>query len=228
MSDLGVAVNTDDLGVQPNEVYFDNDYFGYTVGTGIFWIIGTVTPIIMMEFWLKSESFYKNDSSGIPRNKAWDYVVFTLGAYKKTQVYGLTEWTKIAWMAMGYGSAGIWGLLSLIWMLSYVKKPSYQKAYFKSLNILTIVSWILAIFVAAAFLVGALVTDDEETMPKELVFNMIYASVFVVAVIVVDLIVYLGMYEQNILYYKVYERDWWNKDYEEDEAIEENSDPFAL
>ena len=84
MSDLGVAVNTDDLGVQPNEVYFDNDYFGYTVGTGIFWIIGTVTPILMMEFWLKPESFYKNDSSGIPRNKAWDYVVFTLGAYKRT------------------------------------------------------------------------------------------------------------------------------------------------
>ena len=89
-------------------------------------------------------------------------------------------------------------------------------------------SWILAIFVAAAFLVGALVTDDEETMPKELVFNMIYASVFVVSVIVVDLIVYLGMFEQNVLYYKVYERDWWNKDYDEDEAIEENSDPFAL
>ena len=82
---------------------------------------------------------------------------------------------------------------------------------------------------AAAFLVGALVTSDEATMPKELVFNMIYASVFVVAVIVVDLIVYLGMYDQNVKYYKVYEHEWWQKKYEDEEDVpEEDINPFAL
>ena len=81
---------------------------------------------------------------------------------------------------------------------------------------------------ASAFLVGGLVTEDEATMPTNIVYNSIYGSVFVVAVIVVDLIVFLGMYEQNVRYYKVYERDWWKKDDEEDEAIEENSAPFTL
>ena len=81
---------------------------------------------------------------------------------------------------------------------------------------------------ASAFLVGGLVTEDEATMPTNIVYNSIYGSVFVVAVIVVDLIVFLGMYEQNVRYYKVYERDWWKKDDEEDEAIEENSEPFTL
>ena len=81
---------------------------------------------------------------------------------------------------------------------------------------------------ASAFLVGGLVTEDEATMPTNIVYNSIYGSVFVVAVIVVDLIVFLGMYEQNVRYYKVYERDWWKKDDEEDEAIEDNSEPFTL
>ena len=72
MSDLGVSPNND-LGVQPNEVYFDDGYLGYTIGTGIFWIIGTITPIIMMENWLKPASFYKYDDNGIARNKAWNY-----------------------------------------------------------------------------------------------------------------------------------------------------------
>ena len=81
---------------------------------------------------------------------------------------------------------------------------------------------------ASAFLVGGLVTEDEATMPTNIVYNSIYGSVFVVAVIVVDLIVFLGMYEQNVRYYKVYERDWWKKNDEEDEAIEENSEPFTL
>ena len=65
-------------------------------------------------------------------------------------------------------------------------------------------------------------------MPTNIVYNSIYGSVFIVAVIVVDLIVFLGMYEQNVRYYRVYERDWWKKDDEEDEAIEDNSEPFTL
>ena len=227
MADLGVSVNND-LGVQPNEVYFDDGYLGFTIGTGIFWIIGTITPLIMMEYQFKPASFYKYDDNGYPRNKAWDYAITQVGPYITTAVYGVTQWTKIAWMAMAYGSAGIWGVQTLMWAISYVKKPSYQKAYFISLKALTIVSWFLAIFVASAFLIGGLITEDEATMPTNIVYNSIYASVFVVAVIVVDLIVFLGMYEQNVRYYKVYERDWWKKNDEEDEAIEENSEPFTL
>ena len=145
------------------------------------------------------------------------------------EVYGLTLWTKIAWMAMAYGSTAIYGIQTIFWGLAYIKDPWFQKAYFKSTGILTISSWVLSVFVAVAFIVGALITEDENMAPTRLVNNMVYMIVFVVGVIVIDLIVYLGMGEQVMKYYKWDEQDWWNgEEAAEDEQDASNSDPFTL
>ena len=143
---------------------------------------------------------------------------------------GLTLWTRIAWMAMSYGSAAIWGLLTISWLLAYIRKPWFQKAYYMSASILTIVSWVLALFVAAAFTVGGLVTDNENAEPLRLSFNMIYMSVFVVAVVVIDLIVFLGMGEGLVKFYKWDEQEWWGgiEQSEEDVDVDAVSDPFTL
>ena len=142
---------------------------------------------------------------------------------------GLTLWTKIAWMAMSYGSTSVFGLLTLAWLLAYIKKPWFQKSYYMSTSILTIISWVLSIFVAASFIVGALVTNDEGENPKQLMFNMIYMAVYVVGVMVVDLIVFLGMGRQLVKFYKWDEQEWWGGNNDGEEAIDEpNSDAFTL
>ena len=131
---------------------------------------------------------------------------------------------------MSYGSAAIWGLLTISWLLAYIKKPWFQKAYYMSTSILTIISWVLALFVAGAFTYGGLVTGNEDSMPKRLAFNMIYMSVFVVGVIVVDLIVFLGMGEGLVKFYKWDEQEWWggNEQGEEDVDVDAVTDPFTL
>ena len=103
---------------------------------------------------------------------------------------------------MAYGSTSIYGLLTIFWLLAYIKEPWAQKVYFKSTGVLTIASWVLSVFVGSAFIVGSFITENESFAPKQLVNNMVYMSVFVVGVIVVDLIVYLGMGEQVMKYYK--------------------------
>ena len=130
---------------------------------------------------------------------------------------------------MSYGSTTIYGLLTLAWLLAYIKQPWFQKSYYMSTSILTIISWVLSIFVAAAFIVGALVTNNEDENPKRLMFNMIYMAVYVVGVIVVDLIVFLGMGRQLVKFYKWDEQEWWGGNTEgEEEFDDENSDPFTL
>ena len=130
---------------------------------------------------------------------------------------------------MSYGSTTVYGLLTLAWLLAYIKQPWFQKSYYMSTSILTIISWVLSIFVAAAFIVGALVTDNEDENPKRLMFNMIYMAVYVVGVIVVDLIVFLGMGRQLVKFYKWDEQEWWGGNTEgEEEFDDENSDPFTL
>ena len=130
---------------------------------------------------------------------------------------------------MSYGSTTVYGLLTLAWLLAYIKQPWFQKSYYMSTSILTIISWVLSIFVAAAFIVGALVTNNEDENPKRLMFNMIYMAVYVVGVIVLDLIVFLGMGRQLVKFYKWDEQEWWGGNTEgEEEFDDENSDPFTL
>ena len=83
----------DELGVPTNESYFADEYLGYSIGTGIIWIIGTIAPIICMEYWLKPASHYKGDDQ-----IAWDYVKFKFSSsIILFPTVGLTYWTKIAW-----------------------------------------------------------------------------------------------------------------------------------
>ena len=224
---------SDELAVLANdESYFGDEYLGYSIGTGIFWVIGMITPISMMYGWLMPESFYQTvEILGIDKNMyiAFNYLSLSIGGIEIPQVYGLTLWTRIAWYAMAIGSTAIYGALTVFWLLAYIKDPWFQKAYFKSTGILTISSWVLSVFVAIAFIVGAVVTDDETLEPLQLVNNMVYMTIFVVAVIVIDLIVYLGMGEQVMNYYKWDQQDWWNgEEAAEDEQDSSNSDPFTL
>ena len=228
MSDeLDVLANT-------NDSYFGDEYLGYSIGTGLFWVVGMITPITMMYAWLMPESYYGTiNYLGLgqdkPINIAWNYVSLTVLSTEFPMVYGLTLWTRIAWYFMAIGSTAIYGTLTVFWLLAYIKDPWFQKAYFKSTGICTIASWVLSVLVAIFFIVGAVVTDNETLEPKQLVNNMVYMTVFVVAVIVVDLIVYLGMGEQVMNYYKWDQQDWWNgEEAAEDEQDISNSDPFTL
>ena len=84
----------DELGVPTNESYFADEFLGYSIGTGILWLVSTITPIICMEYWLKPVSDYKDTEI------AWDYVEFVFNANAGIILYptlGLTLWTRIAW-----------------------------------------------------------------------------------------------------------------------------------
>ena len=82
----------DELGVPTNESYFADEFLGYSIGTGIFWLIATIAPIICQEYWLKPASDYKDVEI------AWDYVEFVFSAsITLYPTVGLTLWTRIAW-----------------------------------------------------------------------------------------------------------------------------------
>ena len=81
-----------EFGVPTNESYFAEEYLGYSVGVGIFWIIGTITPILCQEFWLKTSEFYKEEG-GADIAIGWDPIdqeVFGVTYYVQV---GLTKWT---------------------------------------------------------------------------------------------------------------------------------------
>ena len=83
----------DELGVPTNESYFADEYLGYSIGTGIFWIVATIAPIICQEYWLKPASTYEDNVE-----IAWDYVEFVFSAFITLYpTVGLTLWTRIAW-----------------------------------------------------------------------------------------------------------------------------------
>ena len=113
---------SDEFAALTNDSYFADEYLGYSIGTGIFWILGMITPMICMEAWLKPASFYKSEY-GENIDIAWDYVPSIIGGITYYRVVGLTQWTKIAWMAMAYGSTSIYGLLTIFWLLAYIKEP---------------------------------------------------------------------------------------------------------
>ena len=113
---------SDEFAALTNDSYFADEYLGYSIGAGIFWILGTITPMICMEAWLKPASFYKTEV-GIDVNIAWNYVTMSISNNTYATVLGLTQWTKIAWMAMAYGSTSIYGLLTIFWLLAYIKEP---------------------------------------------------------------------------------------------------------
>ena len=85
-----------DFGVPTNESYFADEYLGYSVGVGIFWIVGAITPILCQEFWLKTDSFYE-EVNGTDQYLAWDSVSLEFGGITFYPTKGLTTWTKIAW-----------------------------------------------------------------------------------------------------------------------------------
>ena len=69
---------SDELAALANdESYFGDEYLGYSIGTGIFWVIGMITPISMMYGWLMPESFYQTvEIIGIQKNMyiAFNYI----------------------------------------------------------------------------------------------------------------------------------------------------------
>ena len=48
----------DELAALTDDSYFADEYLGYSIGTGILWVIGMITPITMKYAWLMPESYY--------------------------------------------------------------------------------------------------------------------------------------------------------------------------
>ena len=48
----------DELAALTEDSYFADEYLGYSIGAGVFWVLGMITPITMMYAWLVPESFY--------------------------------------------------------------------------------------------------------------------------------------------------------------------------
>ena len=83
---------SDEFAALTNDSYFADEYLGYSIGTGIFWILGAITPMICMEAWLKPASFY-DTIVGVDVNIAWNYVTMSIGGQTYATVLGLTQWT---------------------------------------------------------------------------------------------------------------------------------------
>ena len=68
-------------------------------------------------------------------------------------------WTRYAWMSVEWGSLGLFGLLTLFWLIAYIPNKSLAQAFIVTQSIAMYVSWALAAWVIAAFSVGGVIIE---------------------------------------------------------------------
>ena len=67
----------------------------------------------------------------------------------------MDKWTKIAWQSLAYSGDIIFGALTLFWLLAYISEPELQLVYYKAIVWLMPTSWVLALWIDIAFIIGA-------------------------------------------------------------------------
>ena len=130
MSDTSGADNTEigDITIFDSS-YFDQDYKLKPIWLGLLWWLIATVPTI----------FYRAVRPG------WNGTG-----------WGLTSGEWHAWYVMNYGIGSVFWSLGIFWLLAYIKRDDriFQKIYYRAIAWGIPISWVLALWILIAFIVG--------------------------------------------------------------------------
>ena len=174
-----------------DDSYFNQDYKLQAIWLGlIWWFLGTI-PLIIYNAWKPGYSCYH-------------YVC----------TWGLTdgEWHGFSVMQYGFGSA--MDILGLFWLLAYIKQGKnriMQKIYFRAIAWVIPLSWVFALWVFIALIVGGSQLGGNMGRDVGVAFGfwIIVAGMEALAWFVAP---------RATKFYRWQEQDWWT--YNKDEVPE--------
>ena len=114
------------------------------------------------------------------------------------------------------GSEAIWLVALIMWGIAFIKEPKYQRYFYQSSCWLALISWVNALWVNIAFLVGGLTEDTADWS------NLYYPLTYDVLTATWQLIIYFVLKPKLVKFYRWDEQDWWKEegDFEESEMNE--------
>ena len=173
-----------------NESYFNQDYKLQAVWLGLLWWLMGSLPQIVFRAW--TPSYY-----------------CVLGVC----TWYLTEGEWHGWSMMNYAHGSIFGALGFFWLLAYIKKDSriMQKIYYRAIAWGIPLSWIIALWVFIALIVGG--TQYGGEIGRDVGIAFVYWALLAGFE---ALAWYLA--PRNVKFYKWDEQDWWN--YNKEDAPE--------
>ena len=118
--------------MESKDNYFDHEYLLKSIWLGLVWLLAAVYPAILYAAATPRRDYY------------WDYWRWnwmTTG-----------EWH--AWQLVRIATGVEFGILSLLWLLSYIKKPDFQRIYYRAIAWIIPISWFFAFWALIAFIVG--------------------------------------------------------------------------
>ena len=109
---------------------------------------------------------------------------------------------------MRYTTLVEFGLLSVVWGMSYIRMKAFQKMYYRFIAWMIPASWFWGLWVMLAMLIGG--AQDGGSVGK----NALYAILFWVIEGGMEMIAWF-LAKGNVLFYKWNEKEWWNYNPEE-------------
>ena len=166
-----------------NEEYFNQDYKLQAIWLGLIWWFLSLIPSIIFAAW----------SPGYVWNGSYYY-------------WGLTNGEWHAWHVMRYGFGTSFGALSIFWLIAYIKQGKnriLQKIYYRAIAWVIPLSWVFALWIFIAFLVGGSQYGGNMGRDVGMAFGfwIIVAGMEALAWFVAP---------RATKFYKWQEQDWWN------------------
>ena len=157
-------------------------------------------------------------------------VYYDEGNYQDSGYLGYATWTGFIWAIisqMGYGvmewfyysedwsyltGVGIemftWGMeiiyvtIFVMWAAAFSNDADWARFYFRTVQWLVPASWAVAIVANICILVGTIQEDDAVILLYPLGYDIVFAGL--------GAIIYFGLGQGNVNYYRWDETTWWN------------------
>ena len=108
-----------------------------------------------------------------------------------------------AWRVMRYGNGINFWIVSIFWLLSYIRKPDFQVLYYRSIAWGIPISWLFGFWVLLAFIIGGAQTGGE------MGWDLLYAFLYIGLMAAAEAFAW-WMAPHNVAFYRWDEQDWWN------------------
>ena len=188
---------SDSTAMSDNPNYFDMDYKLWPIWLGLDWVVLSFTPMIA---YYAVRPWYRNVCVGGTCQSYW---------------WGLTPGENFAWGTLMYGMGPAFWVLTVFWLLSYIKleNRTIQKIYYRAIAWIIPITWLLAFMMLIAFIVGG--TQGWTTLLGNYGTGWIGLDIgvaigFLIWIGGLEALAWWFAGEGVVKYYRWEEQAWWN------------------
>ena len=133
--------------------------------------------------------------------------------------------TNTAWWFMRAGHESIYITAFVMFCISFIKQPKYQRYFYESSVYLTLISWGNSFLINLFFLIGGAMSGGNWS-------NLLFPFVYDLFSFIWQAIIYFMFYQDLIKFYRWDEQEWWGKDWwnkqqtEDSDQIEMSANDF--